>query len=291
MSLSLGDVLALGCALAWAIAVLLFRKLKDVEPDALNLFKNTLASVILFGIMCIMHVPFARHRSLHDWIVLAGSGVLGLAVADTLFFAGLRRIDASVAAITDCAYAPTVILLSAVFLREPLGLGLLLGAPLVIFGLYLATVTPRNAKVPVDKKGVLLTIGGVMMTALGVVLAKPVLGDSDLVEATEVRLLVGTFALIVFQVATGRFRAAFALFRPQPLWRFAIPATLFGTVISMLLWLGGMKLGAAARTALLNQLGAIFVLVLSRIMGEHAPRRRWVGAAIAIGGACVVLGT
>jgi drug/metabolite transporter (DMT)-like permease len=57
----------------------------------------------------------------------------------------------------------------------------------------------------------------------------------------------------------------------------------------MLLWLGGMKYGTASRAALLNQMGAIFVLVISRALGEVVPLRRWIGAALAVAGVCIVI--
>jgi hypothetical protein len=50
-----------------------------------------------------------RSADLLDGPRLAGSGVLGLAVADSLFLAGLRGVDGSVAAVADTAYAPTVL--------------------------------------------------------------------------------------------------------------------------------------------------------------------------------------
>ena len=50
-----------------------------------------------------------------------------------------------------------------------------------------------------------------------------------------------------------------------------------------------MKYGTASRASLLNQTGAIVLLVLSRAMGERVPPRRWAGAVIALGGVAVVL--
>jgi drug/metabolite transporter (DMT)-like permease len=217
--------------------------------------------------------------------------VLGLAIADTVFFAGLRRIDASLAAITDCAYSPAVIALSAVWLGEVLRGGVLVGAPLVVAGIGLVSWRGRGeaAGAAVDQAGVGLAVAGVVMTAIGVVVAKPALERSGLLEATAVRLLAGSVSLFAFQLAAGRARAALALFRPQRAWRAALPATVVGTFLSMLLWLGSMKYGAASRVALLTQTGAIFVLVLSRLFGEAVPARRWLGAAVALSGVAAVL--
>lgn len=281
--------MALGCAVAWAIAVLAFRRLEALPPTAVNLFKNSVATVMLVGtLVALGHLPDTS-RSAMDWVCLVGSGVLGLAVADTLFLAGLRRIDASVAAVADCAYSPTVVVLSALFLGEPLAAGLLLGGPLVVLGLIV--VSYRRAEEPraIDREGLALVIAGVVTTAVGVVLAKPALDRSDLLEATTIRLASGSVALFVFELARGRGAEVLSLFRPQPAWRAAWVATFFGTYVSMILWLGGMKYGTASRAALLNQMGAIFVLVLSRFAGEVVPLRRWVGAAIAVLGVAVIL--
>jgi drug/metabolite transporter (DMT)-like permease len=284
-----GDAMALGCALAWAVAVLSFRRLKDLEPAAVNLFKNAVATGLLLMTMAALGMRPDAARSAGDWAMLALSGVLGLAVADTLFLAGLRRIDASVAAVADCAYSPTVVLLSAVLLGEALAAGLLVGAPLVVLGLLLVSFQPRDGSKPIDRGGVALAVAGVITTAIGVVVAKPALDRSDLLEATTIRLGAGSVALFVFESVRGRTREVLALFRPQPAWRPALVATFFGTYVSMVLWLGGMKYGTASRAALLNQMGAVFVLVLSRLSGEAVPPRRWAGAALAITGVALVL--
>ena len=107
--------MALTCALAWAVAVLLLRQLKSESAVALNLFKNTLAAILHTTTLFVIGGSFARDRSAADWTMLVLSGVLGLALADTLFLAGLRRIDASVAAVTDCIYSPAVVGLSVLF--------------------------------------------------------------------------------------------------------------------------------------------------------------------------------
>ncbi len=280
--------MALGCAVAWAIAVLSFRKLKDLDPASVNLFKNAVATGLLVLTMAALQLRPDFSRSAADWLTLALSGVLGLAVADTLFLAGLRRIDASVAAVADCAYSPTVLLLSSLFLGEAMAAGLVFGAPLVVLGLLVVSFQPRGGK-PIDRGGLALVVAGVVTTAVGVVIAKSALDRSDLLEATTIRLGAGSIALFAFESLRGRTREVLALFRPQPAWRHALVATLLGTYVSMILWLGGMKYGTASRAALLNQMGAIFVLVLSRLAGEVVPARRWVGAAIAIAGVVLVL--
>lgn len=290
--------MALGCALVWAFSVLLYRRVQreneQLDPATISLFKNVLATGMLIVTLFAIGTSVDWTRSQTDWVLLGVSGILGLAVGDTLFLAGLRRVDASVAAVADCIYSPTVCLLSALFLSERLTIGIGVGAPLVVFGLLLVGWQPKPkagfaSGRKVDPKGVVLTLLGVFSTAIAVVLAKPALARASLIEATTIRLVFGTGALFIVQVAMGGTRRSLALFRPQPVWRLLVPATILGAYIAMIMWLGGMKYGSLSRAALLNQSGAIMVLIFSRILGETIPARRWAGAALAVAGVCAVL--
>ena len=287
----LGEIMALGCALTWAIAVLLFRDIGPIDARGLNLFKNAAAVVLLAMTMLVMGRHIDWNRSALDWLLLSGSAVLGITIGDSLFFAGLQRIGANLAAITDCVYAPVVVGLSVLVLHEPVTHGLLLGAPLVALGLVVVT-WHKPGGVPIDRLGVAYAIGGVLATAVGIVMAKPVLEKSDLIEATTVRLAVAAVTLLPIQAVTGRLRASLALFKPQPLWRKMLPAVVVGPYVSMLLWLGGLKYAPVSRAALLNQMATVFLLLLSRFVGgEAVPKRRWVGAMLALSGAlCVLVG-
>lgn len=293
----LGESMALACALCWASAVWLFRRAGSVDAKALNIFKNVIASVLLLLLMAATGRSFDWQRSWGDWLALTMSAALGLSVGDTLFFMGLRRVGTSVAAVTDCAYAPTVALLSAVFLAETMQGGLAIGAPLVVAGLILVSWqrTPQvdsadHAAKAVDRLGVVYCIAGVMITAVAVVVAKPALGRSDLIEATTVRLIAGTVLLLIWDGLAGRLHLAAALFKPQPVWRYIVPATIVGTFISMLLWMGGFKYTAeATRAALLNQMGTVFALIFAALSGDVIPRLRWAGAGLAFAGAVTVL--
>jgi drug/metabolite transporter (DMT)-like permease len=285
-----GDAMALACALAWAITVILYRRVGKVSPESLNLFKNALATVLLVATMIAFDIPIPTDRTPGEWAALAASGVLGVAVADTLFFAGLQRIDASVAALTDCLYAPSVMALSILILGEVTRVGLFLGGPLVVVGVFVvSTEKVAFGVAKVDKIGVALAAGGVLMTAVAVIVAKPVLDGANLVEATLIRLLAGSLALLVYQLVMGRLHTTVALVRSPGFLRKATPAAVMGAYVSMLLWLGGIKYGNASRVAILNQLGAVFVLVLSRFLGDTVSARRWFGVALAVLGAIVVL--
>jgi drug/metabolite transporter (DMT)-like permease len=289
---ALGILLALLAPLAWSVAVIFFRRAGSLPPLSMNLFKNVMAIVLLLLTMAVLGIGFPTDRSAEDWLRLCGSGLIGLAVADTLLFEGLRRIGAARLAVVDTVYAPTVVLLSWLLLGEQPGGWFLVGAALVVGGVTLASVRASGGPAP-DKDvalGMLLAWLAITGTSIGVVLAKPALAEADLVEATCTRLIAGVAGMVPWIVLRGRGAEAITAFRPSPVWWSLIPGTLIGTYLSLMLWLGGFKWASASTAAVLNQLATVYMLVLARVvLREDVTRRQAVGAGVAAAGALVVV--
>lgn len=290
----LGELLAVGCALAWAGGIILFKRTESVSPAGMNLFKNVLAAALLAATLPIVGGGVDLERSPEDWLRLIVSGVLGIAVADTLFFVGLKRVGAGMVAILSCVYAPLVVALSVVLLHEPLRAPFAGGAALVAAGVFVA-VWPaagglRPAQRAVDAASIVIIVGSVSLTALGIVIAKPALDHGDLVEVTWIRLLAGIVGQVLWLAPSRARREAFGVLRPQRAWRSLGPAALLGTYVSMLLWLGGSKYTYASVAAVLNQLATAFTLVLAwLVLGERSSPRRWAGGLTSMVGAAIIL--
>jgi len=282
-----GIACALLAPLAWATAVILFKRSDRASPASLNLFKNSFALVLLSVTLVTLGSGLPRDRSLWDWSRLAVSGLLGLAIADTLLFAALARIDAARLAAVDTLYSPIVVALSIVFLGETPTASFLVGAAAVVAGIAIATV--RRGFPAAHRQvwaGTLFGIGAIAGTAIGVVIAKPVLERSDLIEVTWTRMCFGLIGQTAWIAATGRLDEARQAFRPSPLWRTLVPAAFVGAFLSLLLWLGAFKWASASVAAVLTQLATVYVLILARVvLGETLRPAQVVGTLLAAGGA------
>jgi len=289
----LGVICALIAPLCWAVGVILFRQSTAGRPIALNFFKNMLALGLLTLTMLATGTSVPLDRSATDWLRLAVSGILGLALADTFLFAALARLGAARLAIIDLVYAPIVIVLSWAFLGERLQPAYFIGAAIVLTGVGIASID-RDAlgrdphRSPLS--GYLYGLGTICGTALGVVIAKPVLERADLIEVTWTRLLAGVLAQAIGITAMDAWRDIVPVFRRSPLWRTLVPATIVGTYFSLMFWLGGFKWGPASVAAVLNQMATVYILLLARVvLHEAIPFRRLVGAGIAIVGAVAIV--
>ena len=213
----LGEIFSVLTAIVWAVSVVLFRMSgRRLAPLELNFFKNIVASVLLLATIVVLREPLFRAAPPLDYALLALSGIIGIALADTIFFQSLNIVGAGLSQIVSLAYGPFIIILAFVFLGERLTAGDLVGAGLITVGILLTTshrsqpgITPHDLR-----KGVALATLSVALMALGVLLAKPVLDRSPVLWSTAVRLIGGVGALVVLALVSPRHRRLWATLRP-----------------------------------------------------------------------------
>jgi drug/metabolite transporter (DMT)-like permease len=289
----LGEACALGAALCWSVSLILFKSSDEVSPMAMNLFKNLVAIALLAVTLAFLGHGLDLERSSADWARLAVSGVLGIAVADTLIFIALQRLGAGLLAVVDTAYAPTMVALSVVALGERPSGAFALGGLLVLAGVLVAIFEkPSGPPRPRGElaSGIAIGLTGILVMGFGVMLAKPVVERGHLVEVSLVRLMAGAASQLVWVAVFPAQRGALAVLKPGPAWRRLGPAAFLSAYLSMLLWLGGFKWTTASRASVLNQLTTVLTIVFARVfLGETLTARRAAGAAVAVAGALVVL--
>lgn len=265
---ALGEILAAGSALAWAIAVVLFRVSgRRIHPVGLNLAKCVLALAIMVPTLAVLGEPLAPAVPASTVGLLLLSGVLGIAISDTLFFFALNRLGAGLTAIVDCFYSPFVIGLSFLLLGERLTLVQLAGAALVVSAVL--TLSKEGKIERIGRRdlasGILFGILAMFFVAFGIVMVKPVLGGVSVFWATFVRIVGGAIALGLLVPFLKNRRAILAPLAERRNWKAVVPASFFGSYLSLILWMGGMKYAKASVAAILNQLSTIFIVVIAAI--------------------------
>lgn len=295
----LGEICSLLCALFWAMAVILFRiSLKrEVEPFALNLYKNAVALGCFAISLGFIHNPFdgiGREAGL----VLVISGILGIAIADTLFLAALHHLGASRNAILNCLYSPFVLLIAMLALGERINLRQGFGFMLVLSGVALAVWQPAPSGGPARPlptsnlwKGLLEGSSSMLLMAIAIILAKPVLEQSSPVGVAFIRLLSATVGGLLWIALSGRWSlTARAFHRDLPYWKMTLGSVL-GTYLALLIWLVGYKYAKASIAAVLNQTSVFWVMLLAAwLLREKITWRQMAGACLGFSGvACIFL--
>ena len=195
------------------------------------------------------------------------SGLLGIALADTLFFIALSRLGAGMTAIVDCLYLPIVIFISFVFLDEFLGIKGLFGATLVFIAIFVGSASKKGISVTgIDFFiGIILGILAISLIAGSIVMLKRLLEDTNVLWAAFARVLAGTLGLyLIVLLSPGRKKLLAELY-PSKTWFSALPASVSGNYIAMIAWLAGMKYAMVSVAAVLNQLSTVFIFILAAI--------------------------
>lgn len=270
----LGEVLALGSALLWAVAIIFFRLSgKTIHPLGLNLFKNLLSLLLIGLTMAVGQEVFFPDYSTKIYLLFILSGIIGLGLSDTLLFSSLNRLGAGLLAIVYCSYSPFMIFLSLLFLGERMNLVQLFGVFLIILSVWV--ITSRHSRKNLPQKsvitGIVLGLAAMFSQAVSIVIIKPYLVQIPLLWATEIRTLGGIISLLVvlhFHKEKNIIRKT--TFSPRN-WKYLFPGAFIGSYIAIIAWMGGMKYTLVSIAAALNQTNTVFLFVFGIIFLREKP--------------------
>jgi drug/metabolite transporter, DME family len=155
----IGELAALGAAISWAIAPILYgNALENTNPISANLVRCVTNGIVL----TIFLVAFGLTNilvSLPPWILILTviSGVIGLGVADTLYMLGLKTVGVSKAVPLASTYPLFGLIWATWLLEQPLSVLALIGATIILLGIWL--LSRRNQGDLTNAKGKMVLLG------------------------------------------------------------------------------------------------------------------------------------
>jgi len=289
--MGMGEVYALVSAVVWAFAVILFKRSGEtVPPFALNLYRALVSLVLVLLTMLALREPFISGAPIRDYLVLFLSGIIGIAISDTLFHRSLNAVGAGITAVVDCLYSPFVVIIAYLAIGERFGPWQVTGMIIIIAAVVVAA---RHAPPPGTTRrqltaGVMWGVLAMLTLAVGIVIAKPVLNRSPVFWATSMRLTGCVAVMLPIGLLTRGRRDVIRAFTPSGSWRF----TLSGAVvayIALVVWIAGMKYTQAGIAAILNQTNTVYVLLFASLfLREPFTRRKLASAVLAVAGILMV---
>ncbi|MCG6118482.1 MAG: DMT family transporter [Aquimonas sp.] len=282
----LGEAFALGSAMAWAIGVILYRRLGDyLPPLPLNFIKNLLVLGMLAVALPLVHGLALPQISATELGLAIASGLIGLALADTLYLKALNQLGAGRMGIIGNLYSPFVIALSFVFLGERLGPLQVVGFVLVAAGVLLVSVRRASETTPAARaSAVLLGVFAILLMAIAIIMIKRVLEAQPLVWISLIRMASALLGLLAIAALRGELSTLNPL-KMRVDWRLLLVAAFIGQFLSTLFWLGGYKYTSAMVAAILNESASIFIVLLAWLwLKEPMDGRRAGGVGLALAG-------
>lgn len=293
--MGIGEVYALVCAVVWASAVVMYKHVSEtMTANTLNLTKNVIGLGLLLPTALLVEQLNIPQLPWQTWLIVAASGYVGIALADTLFIQALRVIGASRTAVVASLYSPFVVLLSILFLGERLNVWQGLGFVMILAGIL--TVIYQRSKQEVDLplliKGAAMAAFSVFLTAGGVVAMKPVLSNDSFFWLVTFRMAAGVLGMLLYISVRGKLVATYcSVFKQSHQWGAIITASVLGAYLAMLLWLAGFKYTSASIASVLNETSSIFIVLMAALfLKEPLTVRKILGVGLAFSGVLVFLG-
>lgn len=282
----LGASAALLSALSWAISALIFAKLShSISALSMNWFKGVVA------ITCLLVLVFPLNLmqiSFYQWIFLLLSGLLGIAIGDTLYFHTLKHLGARLTLLLSTLIPLVTALGAIVIFNERLSLFAAIGLMITLCSVFAVLWSKAEKQNKQDKLSVGVVVGLVFVTteASAILLTKAAVLELDSLLVTFIRQVVGVAGITLWLLATQQMRTTVSVIATQKSHIFSlITAAIIGGFIGTWLSVYALKATYASAAVILNSTSPLFVIPLTIwFMRESVPKSSIYGTFVALVG-------
>ena len=293
-----GEAEALLAAALWAVSTtILTAEARRISPLLLNALRSLFAALFVAVL-----IPFSGaagqlgDMSAATAVAMVGSGILSMGIGDSLYFASLRLLGASLSVpISSSVYPLLTFLIAALWLGESVSLQVLLGTALIIAGIVLllqrrdgvhsgALDSSARPRLTGRRKGLALVGAATIFYALSTTWLRAGSGNLGPVAAGVLRMgATAAFLLPAARQSEERPAAARDLLA-------AAVAGVLGMGIGGLFYIAAVEQVGAGRTAILTSTMPLFSLPLAVLfLSERLTRRVALGTAVCILGIALIV--
>ncbi len=287
-----GALCALLSAASWAWGDILWSRIGEkLSATGMNIVKMLLGSVFLAIIIVLL--GYFKPVSFHHAFFLAASGLLGIAVGDTLFFVSLKSLGPRLASLMGALIPVSIALCSFVFLKERLHLVTLAGIALTILGIvWVLNEQALEGSFIVKNKSLGIKCGGmaVVCTTIGFLLAKIGVESESTAQGALIRLVSGALGLLLWGMVRKEVGAWITPFRSRPLVKEVVFAVFVVVVGGFWLSLVALKYTSASVAGTLIATTPAFMLPLLVVLQkEKVSWRSCFGAVLVVAGVALIM--
>jgi uncharacterized membrane protein len=196
----LGEFAALGAAISWAVAPILYRRaLFNMKPMSANIVRcASNAAVLVFILLAFGKAGALLSLPMEVLVITVVSGVIGLGIGDTLYMIGLNSVGVSRAVPLAATY-PLFSLGWTVLLGEPVTVTAVSGAFVILVGIWL--LSRERGESGTDAKGKRAFRGVIVSLATAVVWSVSITLMDVAVTMPSVNNIDANYAVVTMRIA------------------------------------------------------------------------------------------
>jgi DME family drug/metabolite transporter len=267
----LGVAIALLTALSWAGSSTILKFLTArIDTLSLNALRLWTGSIILLSYIFLSgRGDLYVATKLTPLLMVMASGIISLALGDSIYIKSLSFIDVSRAfPIGHCTFPVMTMIVAILFLGEPFAWFNVIGAALVILGIYLVAGFGRrgrtSASAGAEVKGAIFALTAAVAWTLGAVVLKLGATNMDTFVAAAIRIPVAALVLTGLLLSRSQ-RNESLQFRRYGRRNVALAACagILSYGLAAVGYITAMQLIGAGKTVLITTMAPILILPLS----------------------------
>ena len=296
MNSHFGEIAALLTAVFWTITALAFESAsKKVGSLAVNILRLSIALIFLSIYTWISRgLFFPSDASLHGWMWLALSGLVGFVIGDLLLFQAFVVIGARISMLIMSLAPPIAALAGWLILGEKITFQNSLGMAITLAGIALVVLnrTPktgvagrRGVRFNYPLAGLLLAFGGAAGQGVGLVLSKLGMQEYDAFASSQIRVIAGVIGFSVVLTILSKWSNVRQAFKHGPAMKRLTLGAFFGPFLGVsfsLLAIQHTNTGVAS--TIMSIVPVLIIAPAVFINKEKLTLREVLGALLAVAG-------
>ncbi len=303
-----GELSALLAAVFWTFTALAFESAgKKIGSVTVNLVRLFMAFIFL-GIFTYFSRGqfFPSGASLHNWIWLSLSGLVGFVLGDLFLFRAYVVVGARISMLIMSLAPPIAALAGWLIMGETMSRLSLAGMAVTFTGIAIVVLTRHKDDIPpatgtskIRRKsnglrfsyplaGLLLAFGGAAGQATGLVLSKYGMAGYDAFAATQIRVITGFFGFMFIYTVLRRWYRLIPALKNKAAMKSLTIGAFFGPFLGVSFSLLAVKFTSSGIAATIMSIVPVLIIPFSiMLFKEKITPREILGAIIAVGGIAI----
>lgn len=292
---NLGELAALATAICWNISGISFESAgKKVGSLSVNYIR------LILGFLFVGLYSFATRglffpldASLHNWIWLSISGLIGFTLGDLFLFQAYVEVGTRISMLIMASSPPLTALLGFIFLRERLDLFNVLGMLITISGIAIVILGKEEGenklKLNHSKKGLIFAFLGAFGQALGLIVSKIGMGNYNALASTQIRIIAGFVGFTILISILRKFQDLRIAFKDKQAMKSITIGALFGPFIGVTLSLVSLQYTTAGISSTITSITPVTIIPFSVfLLKEKIKPKEILGAVLSVIGVAIL---
>jgi drug/metabolite transporter (DMT)-like permease len=286
-----GYIAALLSAASWAFSSIILRKVSDHVPAlGLNFGKCIAGVLVLAAALFFIHQRSVPQR---EFFLLGISGLLGIAIGDTLFFKALVTLGPRLVMLFGALCPVCTVMLAFIFLRERPSALAWAGILVTLSGVnwvLLQNIPVEHTERKARTAGIKYALVSVLCNSTAVILAKIGVSTVSALQGTFIRFLWAMAGLAVIGLMTRQYKLWLRPFGNTRVFFLALGGILVAVLGGFFLFLLSLKYIDVSVASILNETSPLFILPVSWLfLKERTSLASVIGTVVSVIGVTMII--